>query len=262
VTSLTRGLVESAPRHLRKALALLAFAVGISGGVGLYVGTDDYYLRISSHVTPGQAVEPLNGNPQLPLKTVSIPTASLQPALAHMVGRGTFSIIGRSIDYPSNIEGYVFRNAWNTSTQICLGAENSGTRAGENGDPVRAYPCSKLTPNDIWIPAQWEENGEKFTWLVNLQYQSKCLNVRNLGGLGNGQPTMLWSCYEAPNESWDFGDWLHNMQSGINPYPLFLASRNFCLDADKFEIPISGKMSGGIGVNLWTYYPTSNQYWF
>jgi hypothetical protein len=239
-------------RHLRKALAVLAFVTGIAGGSGLYVGVDGYYLTVaSSHQSAGSAVQPLNGNPRLPLKTVPIPVASLQPALAETLGRSKGSNNG-------TIEGYVLRSAWNTSTPICLGAENTGEMAGKNRDPVMVSRCSKIADSDIWIPVQWEANGDKFTQLVNYQYQSKCLNAINTGGLANGHSVRLWECYNSPSQFWDFGDWRHNMIAGISPYPLFLESGRLCLDADKYAL------STGVGapVGIWEYYTTSNQYWF
>lgn len=256
MTSLVRGFLVVTRSHARKTLVLLALVAGMAGGVGLYVGVDGYYVRVSASYASARAqVQPLNGNPRLPLKTISIPISSLQPVLAKILGQDGDKNNG-------SIKGYAFRSAWNTYAPVCLGAENTGIRAGENADPVMAFRCSKLTRNEIWIPAHWDKNGTKLTWLVNYQYQSKCMNVDNIKGLDNGHKIQLWGCHNGSNEFWDFGDWYQNMKSGTNPYPLFLGSSSFCLDADKYHLVASGNLSYGTSVHLWNYYATSNQYWY
>jgi hypothetical protein len=83
-----------------------------------------------------------------------------------------------------------------------------------------------------------------------------CLNARNIGGLSNGHHVQLYKCYyPANNESWDFGDWYHNVKAGVHSYPILLHTDRLCLDADKNDF------RDGDGVNIWTQYATANQFW-
>jgi hypothetical protein len=153
----------------------------------------------------------------------------------------------------ATVTGYEFRNAQDDS--LCLTAVDTVPSGGENGDRVKIATCA-LAANQIWIPLQWEVDGTTFTHLVSDQYQSMCLNARNLGGLGNGQRVQLWDCYRANNESWDFGDWYRNVKPGSRSYPLLLHTNRLCLDADRYAF------GDGDVVNIWTQYPAANQFWF
>jgi Helix-turn-helix domain len=180
------------------------------------------------------------------LQPVAIPVKSLTPSLvaAFRQGRTAGAV---------TVTGYEFRNARDDS--LCLTAVDTGPTAGEDRDRVEIATC-RLTPSQIWIPEQWEINGSKFTHLVSDKYQSKCLNARNIGGLGNGHHVQLWKCYyPANNESWDFGDWYQNVKPGVHSYPILLHTDRLCLDADKDDF------RDGAVVNIWTQYRAANQFW-
>ena len=130
--------------------------------------------------------------------------------------------------------------------------------------------CSNLALNEIWIPAQWDQNHQRFTWLVNAKYQKMCLNVT--ADAGQGTHAHLWNCYPTQNgpyglasyEAWDFGTWYDNMTTVTNPYPIFLGSGDFCLDANNDNSDPSGnnQLPDGATVTMWDYYHLSrNQYW-
>jgi hypothetical protein len=179
------------------------------------------------------------------VKTVVIPKSLLTRALAGAFGTG------RAAGKPS-VAGYVFRNVENTG--FCLTAPDGGPDAGRNGDRVEIATCDGAA-SQVWIPLQWETGGSRFSQLVNFKYQSKCLNARNIGGLGNGHRTMLWNCYQSPNEYWDFADWFEKVKAAGRAYPIFVESGVLCLDADKYDF------EDGDAVNIWTQYRTENQFW-
>lgn len=178
--------------------------------------------------------------PGLKLQAIPIPLTSLRAPLNGVFGQN------------HAVTGYEFRNSKNTG--LCLGAMTTGGTAGDNRDPVRVWNCSRA-PNEIWIPEQWEINGSRFTWLVNYEYQSKCLNADNIGGLGKNHKVQLWDCYNSPNEEWDFGDWYKGLKSGAHSYPIFVDSANFCLDANKYAL------RNGAVVHIWDQYPNASQFW-
>jgi hypothetical protein len=205
-------------------------------------------------------VQALSGHARMQLQPVQVRLTSL---LAQTLG------LSRTTS-PGTVTGYVFRNSWNNSGPVCLGALTSGTDAGQNRDPVQALSCSNSAPYQIWIPAQWERSHQNLTWLVNYQYPSMCLNVNK--ALGDGSAAQLWDCYHyaygpyglAVNEAWDFGDWYVGMTSAINPSPLFLGSSDFCLGADSQSAdPGKGNnLPDGTMVGIWPYsHAVANQYW-
>ncbi len=183
--------------------------------------------------------------PGIGVKAVTIPVRSLTPALGGAFRHGNTS--GHA-----SVDGYVFRNTRDTG--LCLTAVATGPQAGRNGDRVEIAACNGAA-SQVWIPEQWEVSGTRFTHLVSYRYQSMCLNARNIGGLGNGQRTMLWNCYPASNESWDFGDWLNSAKDRRQAYPIFVDSARLCLDADKYDY------GDGARVNIWNQYPATNQFW-
>jgi len=261
MTSLMRLCAGAVRRHAGIALALLAFAAGITGGAGLYIGVDGYYIRVTA---ANPDVQPLTGYPSMRLRAIEIPVTSLKGQLAELFGAGGTAQAG-------TITGYEFSSAWNKSAPVCLGAVGTSPSRGQNGDPVQALTCSNLALNEIWIPAQWEENHSKLTWLVNYQYQSECLNANSYQG--HGSPAKLWDCYSnssnpdgiADNEAWDFGDWYANMQSGVNPFPIFLGSGDLCLDADKFNADPKNNndLPDGTKIIIWDYDNRApDQYWY
>jgi hypothetical protein len=52
MTRLPRSFATTMRRHATQALAMLAFVTGITGGVGLYVGIDGYYVRATAVSLP------------------------------------------------------------------------------------------------------------------------------------------------------------------------------------------------------------------
>jgi hypothetical protein len=216
--------------------------------------------------SPGSSrlpVQPLTGRTGAQLQAVPVPVISPSSQLAKMLSRiGTGGA--------GSVTGYEFSNSLNKSSPVCLGARYTGKKAEEN-DPVQALSCNSLALNEIWIPVQWEENHEKLTWLVNAEYQSMCLNVDT--NRGQGTYAQLYNCYYNPNEpddlalneAWDFGDWYDNIKSGINPYPVFLGSGDFCLNADSQNTGPgkNNQLPDGSEVILRNYYHvTPGQYWF
>jgi hypothetical protein len=155
----------------------------------------------------------------------------------------------------ADIDGYAFRNMKDPG--LCLTAVDTGPEAGQNRDRVDIEACDYAS-NQVWIPEQWEASGSTFTRLVSLRWQTKCLNAQYIGGLANGHKTMLWNCYQSPNEYWDFGDWYKSVKSRRQAYPIFVQSAPFCLDADKFDF---GNGGDGSPVNIWDQYPAANQFW-
>lgn len=179
----------------------------------------------------------------LVLKAVSVPASALTPAMAKALGHGGASV-----------EGYAFRNMKNPD--LCLTTAETGPAAGQNRDRVDVEPCD-YAANQVWLPLQWEAKGTRFTQLVSLRYQSKCLNADNIGGLADSHRTQLWNCYQSPNEYWDFGDWYQHVKDG-QAYPVFVESGRFCLDADKNDF---GSGGAGAQVNIWKQWNTNNEFW-
>jgi hypothetical protein len=196
----------------------------------------------------------------MPLEPIQVPlTAQLAKTLGWSGATGT-----------RTVTGYEFRNAGNNSAPVCLGALATGADAGENRDPVRAVSCSTRAPNEIWIPMQWEQGHQDLTWLVNDHYPSRCLNVNK--AKGDGSAAQLWDCYHnsyapyglAINEAWDFGDWYAGMTSAVNPFPLFLGSSDFSLDADNQGGGASkgNELPDGTEVDIQNYSNVAaSQYW-
>ncbi|MGA2825604.1 MAG: RICIN domain-containing protein [Streptosporangiaceae bacterium] len=203
-------------------------------------------------------VQPLGSGYRHPLAAITIPAASLQPELAQL--------LGRRIAAGGSITGYELRSAYPASSPLCLTAVTTGLAAGQNGDGVEASPCTSSARSEIWIPVQYEASGSRYTWLVNGQYQSMCLNADNIGGLRQGRRVQLWNCYLPSrddftrfNESWDFGTWLRAMKSGATSYPLFLGAGNYSLDAD------DKSLQGGLPaapVSIIDHYTVPWEYWY
>lgn len=176
---------------------------------------------------------------------VPIPVASLITSLAGDFRHGLTA--GKSI-----VTGFQFRVTEDLS--FCLSADTAGLRAGLDNDPVVVEHCD-LLPSEIWIPEQWEIHGDKFTQLVNDEYQSMCLHSDNSYVPGEGPAVRLQNCYVPGGESWDFGDWNQAIYSGGNSVPLFLGSTGLCLDTDVPDL-YAGKL-----VHVRPRYPTADQLW-
>lgn len=204
------------------------------------------------------AVQPLGSGYRHPLAATTFPVALLEPELAQL--------LGQRIVAGGSVTGYELRSAYPASAPLCLTAVTVGPAAGQDGGGVQVSPCTRLAHSEIWIPAQYEADGSSYTWLVNDQYQSMCLNADNTGGLRQGSRVQLWNCYPPKrddftrfNESWDFGTWLRAMQSGATSYPLFLGAGNYSLDAD------DKSLQGGLpaaSVSIINHYTVSWEYWY
>lgn len=232
------GSVRPARRWLSRRARIAAFAsvaAAVAAGVLVWSspGGDQTGLAVRGSY-PGEG-----------LKTVPIRVKSLPSQLATLFRDGLTA-------GAATVTGYEFRSAQDRS--LCLTAADTGPAAGQNRSPVVVAAC-RATANQIWIPGQWEVNGSAFTHLVSARYPSKCLNAKKInGGLGNGQPVMLWSCYPANNESWDFGDWYQNVKPGKHSYPILLHTDRLCLDVDN-----SYGDSGAVGIQIQQAAP--NQFW-
>jgi len=205
------------------------------------------------------AVQSLDSGYRHPLAAITIPAASLQPELAQWFG-------GR-VAAGGSVTGYELRSAYPASPSLCLTAVTDSPAAGQDGGGVEASPCTRSAPGQIWIPVQYEANGASYTWLANDKYQSKCLNADNRGGgIHQESRVQLWDCYLPRrhdftrfNEAWDFGTWLHAMQSGATSYPLFLGTGNYSLDAD--DKSLQGGLSAA-PVSIINHYTVSWEYWY
>lgn len=206
-----------------------------------------------------QAVQLLGSGSPHRLAAIAIPAASLQPELAHWLG-------GR-LAADRGVTGYELRSAYPASVQLCLAAVTSSPTAGQDGGGVQASACTASAPSEIWIPVQYEVSGTSYTWLVNDQYQSMCLNADNRGGgVHQESRVQLWNCYLPRRddftrfcESWDFGTWLRALQSGATSYPLFLGAGNYSLDADDKSLQ-DGLPAAPLSVI--DHYTVSWEYWY
>jgi hypothetical protein len=223
-------------RHQRiAAVATVAAAAAVVAGV----------LAWSSQGGTQTGLAARRSYPRDGLKTVPIPVKSLPPPLAKAFHDGRTG-------GAATVTGYEFRSAQDKS--LCLTAVDTGSTAGQDRDPVVVATC-RPTTTQTWIPEQWDINRSAFTHLVSARYPSKCLNAQKVkGGLSNGQPVMLWNCYRANNESWDFGDWYRNVKPGNHSYPILLHTDRLCLDVDN-----SYGYSGAVDIQ--TQQATPNQLW-
>jgi hypothetical protein len=244
---------------VQRAAIVAALVLGVAAGVGvpalLRPAPADPWQR--------QPVQPLGNGYRQSLDTVPVPANSLSPEVAQL--------LGKRISAGKAVTGYTLRNAYATSVpsrdSLCLTAATSGQKAGQKGDAVEATACAPGALSQVWIPAQYEASGSTYTWLVNGQYPSMCLNADNSGhGVHQRSKVQLWSCSwprkanpATYNESWDFGTWLHAMKSGATSYPLFLGAGNFSVDAD------DKSLQGGFDaapVSMIDHYTVSWEYWY
>jgi len=206
-----------------------------------------------------QAVKPLPNGLRQPLAAVTIPAATLQPRLAQW--------LSARITAGRDVTGYELRSAYPAATPLCLAAVAVGPDAGQKGGGVDATACTPSARSQIWIPAQYEDSGSRYTWLVNDQYQDMCLNADNRGGgVHQGSRVQLWDCYLPKRgdytrfaESWDFSTWLHARQSGATSYPLFVGVGNYSLDADRKSL------QGGlpaVSLSVINHYRVPWEYWY
>jgi hypothetical protein len=209
-------------------------------------------------------VQPLgNGYPQQP-DTVTVPASSLS--------RDVAQLLRKRIAAGTAITGYRLRNAYPTTipgstASYCLTAKTTGSKAGIDGDPVEATTCTPGALSQVWIPAQYEASGTTYTWLVNGQYPSMCLNANSSGGgVHQRSGVQLWQCYwrhgASPTsfvESWDFGTWLHAIKSGAKSCPLFPGSGNFSVDADDHSLQNGFDT---VSVSMINHYTVPWEYWY
>ena len=242
---------SAARAHLRWIIpaAVAAAGVVVAGVVaGVLASSPGWRPKPTSAVSTQPAVK--GSFPGGGVKTVSIPLESLSRPLRDQVHQDNPML--------KTVTGFEFHTALNPAK--CLTADDTGSLAGQERDPVATDTCES-TPNQIWIPEQWETLGQPYTHLVSDKYQGMCLNVRKIGGapVGPGSAVMLWKCYyPAGNESWFFPSWFQNVEAGHHSYPLFLANKSkerLCLDADSYpDVPA--------GIRLWTQQAAAGQFWF
>ena len=245
------------PRHRRKNTGRNKILLGSGGATALIAVVAAIVAFTSAPGSSRLPVQPLSGQPKVLLQPMSVSLTVLHGKLAQALDlNGATSGV--------HITGYEFRNARNKSSPVCLGAAGAYERA-----PVLALNCNNAL-NEIWIPAQWEKNHKSLTWLVNAEYQTMCLNVNK--DKGPGTHAQLWDCYPkaeepdglAVNEAWDFRTWYDNMKSGTNPYPIFLGSSDYCIEAGQgiADPSKNTQLPDHTDVTMWNYYHVaSNQYW-
>jgi hypothetical protein len=179
------------------------------------------------------------GHVGLSLRRVQVSASSLSPQLR--------SRLTRSGAHPDS--GYIAWEIVNAADGKCLDANNAGPSAGANGDKVQLWTCNN-TSNQLWEAVDWEDFGSAYTIMVNVQYQSKCLNADNAGGLANGHRVQLWDCVGTTNDVWDFGDLVDQTLNY-----LYLNSTGFVLDAD------AAHLGNGDKVQIWRSGGGANQLW-
>lgn len=227
-------------RGLAVVLSVVAVAAAVAVGFGLRSAAGG---KPAAHGPSAAGV--VGSFPGAAMEAVRIPVGSLTPGLAAQFRQGRTA-------HASAVTGFVFRN--HAAAGLCLTAPDTGSAAGRNRDPIVVSGC-RGTPNQVWIPLQWEVMGYQFTHLVSERYQSMCLNANNMGGMSNGHLVELWDCYPAGNEAWDFGDWHDAVRAGTRSYPMFARSGRLCLDANKRNL------RDGSSVLIWSQYRSANQFW-
>jgi len=249
--------IEQKKRRRLSITARVAIITALVLGAAVAIGV--LILLKPTPANPWQRlpVQPLDNGYRQPLDTVTVPANSLSPKVAQL--------LGKRIAAGDAVTGYVLRNAYPTTVpadpaSYCLTAVITGSSAVRNGDPVEATACTPATLSQVWIPAQYEANGTTYTWLVNGEYPSMCLNADNSGGAVHQQSKVqLWNCYPSLNESWDFGTWLHAMKSGATSYPLFRGAGNFSVDADDNSLTAGFDAAP---VSMINHYKVAWEYWY
>lgn len=150
------------------------------------------------------------------------------------------SLAAAAVPASSTVYEYEFANGANTG--LCLDANDAGSTAGANGDKVQLWSC-KGTANQFWYGVDISSN---YTTLVNAEYQSKCLNAADNGGLADGRHVQLYDCsVGTSNEFWyEPGDYI------------WLQDSDFVLDAT------SQAIGSGDQIQIYTYNGGAQQEWF
>jgi hypothetical protein len=204
---------------------------------------------IAGFATAGPASAAVQSTPagaaRLILRKVPL-RAGLSPALKALLARAGAS--------PASTTwyGYELLNLEkSTINPLCLDAQSSGSLAGKDGDKVQLWTCNE-TNNQVWIPVNWEYNGDNWSVMVNDQYQSMCLNAVDAGGLANGRHVQLWNCDVGGfNQIWNFGAFENGNTKG-----LYLDNSSpFVLDAQSQHI------GDGDQVQIWQPDGLLNQQW-
>jgi hypothetical protein len=229
------------PRGVAAVIVAVAILISL-GWMGYKTAHHSPKAPRSGTTMSPPALPPIAGGTSTRVKATQLPVNTLSPTVAAQVGQSP----------GSTIAGFVFANE---ADNLCLSANTTGPAAGANGDKVRLWHCD-FTKDEIWIPVQWETSRNNFTWLVNYQYPSKCLNADNTGGLIKGNRVQLWDCYQAVNEYWNFGDWYDSVTQQATPSHIHLKSGTFCLDADKYNLGEDDQ------VLIWPAYQAKNQLWY
>ncbi|HEX4724972.1 MAG TPA: RICIN domain-containing protein [Pseudonocardiaceae bacterium] len=151
---------------------------------------------------------------------------------------------------PPGSEVFQLRNGANHN--LCLDAKTQD--GGVNGNTVQLFTCLGTGQlNQFWWP-RTTTNG--FTELVNVAYQSKCLDADNAGGLAVGKKVQLWDCFNDSvghaSQWWDFGP---GDGATFTTLPNLGGNGSFVLDAATQTIGNGGR------VQIWTFNGGNNQFW-
>jgi Ricin-type beta-trefoil lectin domain len=204
----------------------------------------------ASAATAGPATAARHGSHlDLRLTTIHLKVSTLSASLRARLGKAAASP-------DDSVNAYMISNG---AINLCLDANNAGPTAGQNGDRIQLWQCN-YTLNQYWIPVNYGSGTAQE--LVNLQYQSMCLNANNAwppaGGLGNGSPVQLWNCgVGGLNEAWLFDYWLNGTNGSQHLY-LF--------DEVGGQFPTLDATNPGLGngdqVQIWQPLDLSNQWWY
>lgn len=118
----------------------------------------------------------------------------------------------------------------NFKTKTCL--SSLGTK--ENGAPAVLYKCNG-SENQQWAlyPTPYGEGLENFG-------DKKCLNNKD-GLTVDGNPQIMWTCYESENETYRLPETHNSTRWAIEPYGAFGFKEEACLTSlgdTKNEAPV------------------------
>jgi hypothetical protein len=180
------------------------------------------------------------------LKLAKLPVSALPAVLRARIARG---------ESPDSI----YTDAFNIENQepkntYCLDANDSGSTAGTNGDKVQLWTCTGKD-NQYWYLGEEDSDGNYA--VVNDEYQSRCLNADDTGGLGDGSKVQLWGCGGEANDMWNMTYWQDEITVDCMAFPIYLQSDNYKWDLNA----VSQHIGDGDQVQIWTPVGGANSAW-